>query len=143
VSFKKIICLLSSQKQLYNASISHFFNMKRKFKQWKSTFPPISIKRTITSHLNGPLNIKNDRDIWSLKSRSWFGTGTEMWRVKPVSGISALPLFTSNDNTCMAFLNLEGPKYSSNRRRSTNLSEQEIFTCKINNSTAFLNVILP
>jgi hypothetical protein len=62
--------------------------------------------------------------------------------VKPVIGIPALPLFTSNDNICMAFLNLEGPKYSSNQKRTTNLSEQEIFTCKIN-STAFLNVMLP
>jgi len=26
--------------------------MRRKFKQWWSTIPPISTKRTITSHLN-------------------------------------------------------------------------------------------
>jgi hypothetical protein len=44
--------------------------MKWKFKQWRSTIPLISTKRTITSHFD-PLNTKKDNDIWSWTSRSW------------------------------------------------------------------------
>jgi len=43
--------------------------MKRMFKQWWSTIPPISTKRTITSHLK-PLNAKRPGhmafEIWVL-----------------------------------------------------------------------------
>jgi len=43
--------------------------MKRKFKQWSSTNPPIWTKQTITSYLNS-LNTKKDNNIWHWKSRS-------------------------------------------------------------------------
>jgi hypothetical protein len=49
--------------------------MKRTFKQWWSTIPPISSKRKITFHLNS-VNIKEGHDIWHWKSRPWLGTGT-------------------------------------------------------------------
>jgi len=43
--------------------------MKRKFKQWRSPIPPISTKRTITSHLN------------------WTQQNHDIWRYNPVSCI--------------------------------------------------------
>jgi len=52
--------------------------MERKLKQCLSPIPPISITRTITSHLNS-LNHKKDHNKWRWKSRSWLGTGTKMW----------------------------------------------------------------
>ena len=47
--------------------------MKRKIKQWWSTIPLISTKRTTTPHLNWT---QKYHDIWSWKSRSWYGTDT-------------------------------------------------------------------
>jgi len=44
--------------------------MKRKFKQWWSSIPPISRKRTVTSHLNWSRWIQKDHDMWHWKSRS-------------------------------------------------------------------------
>jgi len=54
--------------------------MKRKFKQWWSTIPPISTKRTIASHLK---QLKKKRGITTYgvkESRFSLGTGTNMWR---------------------------------------------------------------
>ena len=48
--------------------------MKRKFKQWWSTIPPISTKWTITSHLKHTKSPLIRRWI----SRSWFRIGTNM-----------------------------------------------------------------
>jgi len=50
--------------------------MKRKFKQWWSTIPPISTKWTIISHLNS-LNIKKPRHM-TLEIQVMLGTGTKM-----------------------------------------------------------------
>jgi len=61
--------------------------MKRKFKQWWSSIPPISTKRTTTSHLNWTYWSQKDHDIWRWKSRSWLGTGTKMGGIKLVNGI--------------------------------------------------------
>jgi hypothetical protein len=56
-----------------------FYFMKIKFKQWWSTIPPISPKRTVTFHLTS-LNIKTLYDIWSWKSRLWLETSTKKRR---------------------------------------------------------------
>ena len=46
--------------------------MKRKFKQWWSSNPPISIKQKITSHLNWiHWTQKKTHDIWRWPSRPW------------------------------------------------------------------------
>ena len=50
--------------------------MKRKFKQWWSSIPPISTKRTINSHLNWTHKIQKKHGVWRWISRSWFRTGT-------------------------------------------------------------------
>jgi len=47
--------------------------MKRKFKQWWSSIPPIWTKPTINSHLYWI-----QKRSWRWKSRSWLGTGTKM-----------------------------------------------------------------
>ena len=52
---------------------------KRKFKQWWSSIPPISAKRTITSHLYWTQK-DNDKSHW--KSRFWLGIGTQCGGVK-------------------------------------------------------------
>ena len=64
----KVCCWISKTDQRYL--------MKRKFKQWWSTIPPISTKPTIISPLH-LLNTKKDHDIWRSKFRSWLGTGTQ------------------------------------------------------------------
>jgi len=43
--------------------------MKRKLKQWWSTIPPISTKRTFTSHLNS-LDTNKYHAKWRWKSRA-------------------------------------------------------------------------
>ena len=49
--------------------------MKRKFKQWWPTIPPISTKKTITSHPNWThWTKKKDHDIWRWNSTSGLGT---------------------------------------------------------------------
>ena len=60
--------------------------MKRKLKQWWSTISPISTNQTSTSHLKS-LNKKKEHEIWSWKSRSLFGTGINMWQIKPITAI--------------------------------------------------------
>ena len=46
-------------------------NYEKKFKQWSSAIPPISTKRTITSHRNSLNTTKmGDNNIWRWKSRS-------------------------------------------------------------------------
>ena len=50
------------------------------FKQWWKSIPPISTKRTITSHLNWTHWKQKGHDIWCWKSKSWLATGTNMWR---------------------------------------------------------------
>ena len=83
--------------------------MKRKLKQWWSSIPPKSTKRTITSQqwwssfppistkrtsdLNWTSWTQEDHDIWRWKSRSWLRTGTNMWLVKLVNGIPTLNPF--------------------------------------------------
>ena len=69
---------------------SFFFAMKRKFKQWWSTIPQISIKPKTTSHLK-QRNTKRDNDIWRWKSRSCLGTGRQMCLVKPFNGTPGFP----------------------------------------------------
>jgi len=49
--------------------------MKRNFKQWWLTIPPISTKQIIISQ-----RIQKLHDKWRWKSMSWLGTGTNMWR---------------------------------------------------------------
>jgi len=44
--------------------------MKRMFKQWWSSIPPISTKRTITTQLNWTHRTQKYHDIWRGKSRS-------------------------------------------------------------------------
>ena len=39
---------------VYNCVTFNFWTMKRKYKQWWSTIPPISTNRTISSHLKSP-----------------------------------------------------------------------------------------
>ena len=52
--------------------------IKRKFKQWWLTIPPISIKRT--NYLaSQPIEYKKDHNIWHCKSRSRLVKGTKMW----------------------------------------------------------------
>jgi hypothetical protein len=60
---------------------------KKKFKQRWSTIPPISMKRTTTSN---NWTVKKD-NLWSWKSRSWFGT------VRPnyATGLNQLYVFFS------------------------------------------------
>jgi len=41
-----------------------------------STIPPISTKQMTTSHLKS----LNKKRPWLWKSRSWLGTGTNMWQ---------------------------------------------------------------
>ena len=53
--------------------------MKRKLKQWLSTIPSISTKRTFASHLNS-LNITKTVIYDVGKSRSSLGTGIPMWQ---------------------------------------------------------------
>ena len=45
--------------------------MKRNFKQWWTTIPPISTKRTITSHLKS-VNIKKDHEICRPFNKGWY-----------------------------------------------------------------------
>jgi len=54
--------------------------MKRKFKQWWSSIPPISTKWAITFLLNWTPWTQKDHDVCHWESRSWLGTGTTMWR---------------------------------------------------------------
>jgi len=42
--------------------------MKRKFKHWWSSIPPISTKWTITSHLNWTHWTQKDHDRWCRNS---------------------------------------------------------------------------
>jgi len=73
--------------------------MTGKFKHWWSSTPPISTKRTITSHLNWT---QTDHDIWRKKSRpiAW-------GRYRHLAGLnllirsqhSPLDYWISNDNT--------------------------------------------
>ena len=68
--------------------------MKRKFKQWWSTIPPISTKWTITSHLKHTKSPLIRRWI----SRSWFRIGTNMggwtskWDLNPPFLIIGSPM---------------------------------------------------
>jgi hypothetical protein len=34
---------------------------------------------------------KRDHELWRWKSRSWLGTGTNIWRIKTVIGILTIP----------------------------------------------------
>ena len=60
---------------------------KKKFKQRWSTIPPISMKRTTTSN---NWTVKKD-NLWSWKSRSWFGTV----RLNYAAGLNQLYVFFS------------------------------------------------
>ena len=55
--------------------------MKRKFIQWWSSFSQTSTKWTTTSFIIS---------LHTWKYRSWFGTGTQMWWVEPVNGITTV-----------------------------------------------------
>jgi len=52
--------------------------MKRKFKQWRSNDSTNINKTKRTNHLSQLNEHKNDIRHWTF--RSWFGTGTYMWR---------------------------------------------------------------
>ena len=68
LSIKSLIMILSLVDPLLEINISY---MKRKFKQWWSTTPSISTKRTITSHLE-PFSTQKDH-------RSLLGIGTKQY----------------------------------------------------------------
>jgi len=62
---------------IYIYNDSYKYDYERKFKQWWSSIPPISTKRTIISHYNW--THWKQTTVWHWKSRSWFGTDTTMW----------------------------------------------------------------
>ena len=78
---------------------------KRKFKQWWSSIPPVSTKRTITSHLNWTHWTHKDHDMWRLESRSWVRTDTNMCGVKSVNEhpILLFVSFVFALTTCLPF----------------------------------------
>ena len=61
-----------------------FCIIKRRSKQWWSTIPPISTRRSTTSHLIS-LNTQINHDICSLKWRFWLGTRDHCGEIKPVN----------------------------------------------------------
>jgi len=65
--------------------------MKRKFKQWCTTIPPNSTKRTIASHLKS-LNIKKTTTYDVRNPGPGLNRFKNVTEVKPVNGISNLPL---------------------------------------------------
>ena len=70
--------------------------MKRKSKQWWSTIPPISTKRTTTSHPKS-LNMKKNMTYDIGNPGPDLGEKPTCGEVNPVNGIPTLPI--SNDNT--------------------------------------------
>jgi hypothetical protein len=65
--------------------------MKRKFKQGRSIIPPISIKRTITSHLNS-LNTKKKTIAYDIGNPGpGLIQGQKCGRIKQVNRIPTLP----------------------------------------------------
>jgi hypothetical protein len=70
--------------------------MKRRFKQWWLSIPPMSTQRTFSSHLNS-LNTKKNTiyDVWNLG----LGQAQNSGEVKPVNGIPTL--LTTESSTAM------------------------------------------
>jgi hypothetical protein len=71
------------------------------FKQWRSTIPPISTKRTIFYHLHSLNTKEGNHDIWCWKYRSWLGTGTTMWRCQTDLWDPTPPLLISRSPTAI------------------------------------------
>ena len=58
----------------------------------------IIYKQTITSYLE-KLKIRKIPRLGRWQFRSWIGTGTHMWRIKPVNGIPTLSLLIIGSST--------------------------------------------
>ena len=65
--------------------------MKRKFKQQRTTIPPISTKETITSHLKS-LNTKKIRTYVGGNPVPGFGPAQTFGSIKPGNGIPIITL---------------------------------------------------
>ena len=72
--------------------------MKRKFKQWWSSIPPISTKRTVTSHLYWT---QTDQTYDVGNQSPGLGQVHTYVGVKPVNEILTLPLLITGSPTVM------------------------------------------
>ena len=93
---------------------THLINLYcegKQFKQWRSTIPPISTKRTITSHLNS-LHIQKTHDIWHWNPCHGLGQTQNFGGVKPVYRIPPLHNGFSNGSVLVNKIQQETLPYT-------------------------------
>ena len=120
-TFKSLLILILKHSELKKKYCTQYWlysfvtlsQNDRKYKQWWSTFQPISIKRTITSHITS-LNKNTDHDIIGNLSPG-MGQSQECGDVKPVYGVPTMKYtFLILNLSCVGKLifRLKGNKYS-------------------------------